>query len=455
MPVQRKKRIGAMLVEEGLIREDQLVAALERQKKEGGKLVQNLIAHESITAEKFTEFLARRQGLLRIEIGRYGVPEEVLSLVPRQFAIQHEVFPLDRVGDTLTVGMICPLDTATIQELESTCGLSVMPVLCSGADLRAGIDRCYGKESAQDATQAESHLDTIGTELRLAGIPTVIRQLHTLPALPVTVRKVREAIDDPEVSAKEVGGIIATDAPLSAKLLSIANSPAFGFPHQITSIHLAVSLLGLEETYSTVLSAAVVDLIKGSRTFDYRSFWVRSMLCGTLCKIVARTAGFGAKPGTFTAGLLLDIGRLALAEVAPQRYATIDQQLRGIELVEAEEQVLGIGHPEAGYLLATAWGLPDELGETIRYHHVPDFAKLNREAAAVAAIGNTMAHLLPEEREDPSALSVPCGQSLAELALTDEAVIGMFDEMRRILKSEFLLQRRWDSEARRTGKETS
>lgn len=453
MPAQHKKLIGTMLVDEGLIREDQLNKALERQRKEGGRLVQNLIALEYLDAESFTEFLARQSGLLRIEIGQYGVAPDILSLIPREFAIQHEVFPLDLFGDTLTLGMICPLDTETIRELETACGLDVLPVLCSAADLRTSIDRCYGTEPAQphDAQRdADLHPDTIGSSLRLAGIPTVIRQLNTLPTLPITVHKVREAIDDPEVSAKEIGAIIGTDPPLAAKLLSIANSPAYGFPNQVSSIPLAVSLLGLDETYSVVLSAAVVDLMRGSRSFDYRSFWVRSMLCGTLCKIAARFAGLSAKPGTFTAGLLLDIGRLALAEVAPQRYRTIDPGLRGNDLVVAEEQLFGIGHPEAGFLLVSAWGLPKELGETIRFHHIPEYAQLSRDAAALSTIGNTMAYLTPEEREDPSALSVPCAWSLAELGLADDAILGMFEEMRRILKSEFLLQRRWDSGSRQS-----
>ncbi|GMV91527.1 MAG: hypothetical protein AMXMBFR82_13050 [Candidatus Hydrogenedentota bacterium] len=456
MPTQRKKRVGAMLVDEGLIREDHLIQALNRQKKEGGKFIQNLIALECVKAEDVTDFLARRHHHPHIEIGQFGVPEEVLSLVPRDFAIRHEVFPLDHAGSTLTLGMVCPLDTATIDELEAHSGLHVMPVLCSGADLKASIERCYGTEPANGQELATLEPEAIGSTLRLGGIPTVIKQLSALPALPVTVRKVREAIDDPEVSTHDVGTIIATDPTLAAKVLSIANSPAFGFPNQVTSIHLAVSLLGMEETYSVVLSASVVDLMTGSKAFDYRTFWVRSMLCGTLCKIVAQRAGFGTKPGIFTAGLLLDIGRLALTEVAPQRYATIDRSLRGSDLVEAEEQVLGIGHPEAGYLLASAWDLPDELGETIRLHHMPEYATLNREAAAIAAIGNTMAYLAPEEYEDPSALSVPCARYLTDLQIADEAIIEMFDEMKRILKSEFLLQRRWDGDARQTaGKDAS
>jgi HD-like signal output (HDOD) protein len=332
--------------------------------------------------------------------------------------------------------------------------MHILPVLCSGADLRSGIDRYYGvPEEAPGELPSEPDLppDAIGVSLKLAGIQNLIQQLTALPALPITVHKLRDAIDDPEVSAKDVGGIIATDPPLAAKLLSIANSPAYGFPHQITSVPLAVSLLGLQETYSVALSAVVVDLFKGSNSLDYKTFWVRSMLCGTLCKIVARITGLGATPGIFTAGILLDIGRLALAEVAPQRYATLGAELRGSDLVAAEEQLFGIAHPEAGYLLVSAWGLPDELGDTIRFHHMPEYSQLDRSIASLAAIGNTMAYLTADEREDPSALTTSCAQSLAELKLTDESIIAMYDDMRRVLKSEFLLQRRWDSDTRRSG----
>ncbi|MCL4695319.1 MAG: HDOD domain-containing protein, partial [Candidatus Hydrogenedentes bacterium] len=434
------------------INEEQLSAAVERQKREGGRIVQNLIALESIDADTFTRFLSRQRGLPRVEIARYGVPHDILSLIPRDFAVQHEVFPLDLIGGNLTVGMVCPLDTATIAQLNAACGFKISPVLCSAEDLRASIERYYAapEESKQDrAHEAEVPAEAISVSLKLAGIQSLIQQLTALPSLPITIHKLREAIDDPQTSAKEIGGIIATDPPLAAKLLSIANSPAYGFPHQITSVPLAVSLLGLNETYSVALSAAVVDLFKGSPAIDFKSFWVRSMLCGTLCKIIARVSGLGATPGIFTAGILLDIGRLAFAEVAPQRYASVDPNLRGADLVAAEERVFGIAHPEAGYLLASAWGLPDELGETIRFHHTPEYAQLNRSIASLAAIGNMMAFLTPEERKDPGCLSNTCARPLAELHLNEDATVELFDELCRILSSEFLLQRKWESDARR------
>jgi len=452
MPKNRKRLIGAMLVDGGLITTDQLHQALERQRKLGGKVVQNLIALKYLDAETFTDFLASLPGLPKIEIGRYGVPPDVVSLIPRGFAVLHEVFPLDRIGDNLTVGMICPLDTNAIQEMEGICGMQVFPVLCSAPDLRAGIQRYYGAASesadASDPSLTDVNPDTLGATMKLAAIPELVRQLNDLPALPITIHKLRDAVDDPDVSPRDVGHIIGTDPPLAAKLLQIANSPALGFPHQIASVPLAVSLLGMQETCSVALTAAVVDLLKGSKYFDYKSFWVRSMLCGTLSKMIARIAGHGDTPGVFTAGVLLDLGRLALAEVAPERYATIDSDLRGPQLIAAEEQLLGIAHPEAGYLLAHAWGLPKELAETIRYHHMPEYAATSRFTASLAMIANTMAHLKPGERENPEFVMASCGRAFTALSVPEELIVAILDEMRRILKSGFLLHRQWDSDAR-------
>ena len=76
----------------------------------------------------------------------YDVPSDVTALVPKDFAREHEVLPLDRMGSLLTVAMVCPLDKATIRALEVLTGLRVKAVLCSPEDLRKGIARHYGRD---------------------------------------------------------------------------------------------------------------------------------------------------------------------------------------------------------------------------------------------------------------------------------------------------------------------
>jgi HD-like signal output (HDOD) protein len=154
----------------------------------------------------------------------------------------------------------------------------------------------------------------------------------------------------------------------------------------VDNVELATSLLGLRETIMAVTSSAVVTLTENSKDFDHEAFWRRSTMCAGASKIVGELCGLKKVPGLFTAGLLCEIGRFALCESAPKRYSKIQPGLSDAELLAAEEKIFGIGHTEAGHVLAEHWGLPPELAESIRYHLNPDQAPSCPEIAAVVAV---------------------------------------------------------------------
>ena len=68
---------------------------------------------------------------------------ELLALVPAEIARKHELFPIDKMGKLLTVGMVCPLDKAAITDVEACTGLRIKPMLCTTADVRKALDRYY------------------------------------------------------------------------------------------------------------------------------------------------------------------------------------------------------------------------------------------------------------------------------------------------------------------------
>jgi HD-like signal output (HDOD) protein len=151
--------------------------------------------------------------------------------------------------------------------------------------------------------------------LKLQNVSEMIRQLTSLPALPETVARVQEALGDVAISPKEVAAFISKDPPVATKVLSVANSPAYGFSSQVSTIELAVALLGLRETYAAVLSAAVLNLFEVGKRFNYRAFWEESMNTAAAARMIAQACGKGTEGGAFTAGLLHDIGRIALARI--------------------------------------------------------------------------------------------------------------------------------------------
>ncbi len=431
-----RRRIGELLVDAGLVDSHQLDEGLSAQQQRGTKIVETLITLGYLTAESFVEFLAKQPGIASIDLSKYEIPRELIALIPRELALKHEMFPIDKLGKLLTVGMVCPLDTATVKQIETATGLRVKPLLCSPNDIRSAIERYYPAEATpvQQANTEES-VRGLATSLRLSNVATMIRQIDTLPALPETVRRVQDATLDPMSTIRDVADIIVMDPPIAAKVLSVANSAAYGFAQRVDEVSLAVSLLGLRETYSIVLSAAVVNVFEKTKTLDYRQFWLDSMCCAGATRIVTKAAGRKHIPGVFSGGLLHDIGRLALSEAVPELYTKVQKDLEGLALQEAEETEIGLSHTEAGYVLADHWGLPVDIVEPIRFHHKPELADSAKEATAIVSIAEVMARTPGDNvdawRDAIQSLGVPLGV----LGIDVENAEAMFQEYHNLRES--------------------
>ena len=242
-----KKRIGELLIESGIITHGQLEEALKLQATGSGKVVDTLVALGHITHEAFVRFLAKQPGVASIDLTNYEIPSNLVALVPRDFALKHEVFPIDRMGKLLTLGMVCPLDSAAISELETLTGLRVKPLLCAPDAVRESIRRYYPSPH-EDVPEIEIESDTqlirLAGTMKLKNVVGLIRQISALPALPETVNRVREAMTNPLSSVAEVGEIIKMDPPIAAKVLSVSNSAAYGFPSRVDDVTLAGDAAG-------------------------------------------------------------------------------------------------------------------------------------------------------------------------------------------------------------------
>lgn len=113
------------------------------QERRGGKTVDMLIYLGHMDAHQFVDFLARQPGVPSISLKNCQISKELLDLVPESFAIKHEIFPIDRLGHLLTVGMVCPLDSKAITELEEMTGLKVKSMLCTHIEIREAISQHY------------------------------------------------------------------------------------------------------------------------------------------------------------------------------------------------------------------------------------------------------------------------------------------------------------------------
>ena len=130
-----KRRIGELLIDEGLVELAHVEEALSIQKRDGRKTVDILIDCGFLDTATFEQFMNQQSDSAAIGLSNYNLVSEIYGLVPQNYLISHEVIPADKAGKTLTLGMVCPIDWRTIDEVAEMTGLNVSPFLCKSDDI--------------------------------------------------------------------------------------------------------------------------------------------------------------------------------------------------------------------------------------------------------------------------------------------------------------------------------
>jgi HD-like signal output (HDOD) protein len=233
-------------------------------------------------------------------------------------------------------------------------------------------------------------------DLTPEGLVANIKDLVTLPEVALRIAKM---VDDPTSSATDIGREISHDAALTARLLRIANSPAFGQHGKIANISRAITVLGVRQVRDLTVGLTAIRTFDGigNELVTMESFWRHSVLCAVAAGQIAGRRERGRDDTPFVAGLLHDIGQLVLFSRAPElaRQALLmsvdSADDRGLFLCERE--VLGFDHGAVGLALARNWALPRSLQECIEFHHEPERAQEHPLEVATVHVANSVAVL--------------------------------------------------------------
>jgi putative nucleotidyltransferase with HDIG domain len=197
-----------------------------------------------------------------------------------------------------------------------------------------------------------------------------ISDLYTLPQ---TLIEVLRATESPDASAHDLSRIILHDAPITARLLRMANSAIYGRSGQVNTVQQAVVLLGFRAVKSVVLSTSVYDIFAKDAersALNLTEFWRHSLETAATAQLFAAKIGYQPQEEAFVAGLLHDVGLMLMARVFGPDYADLVSRASGFEdWTEAEREAFGIDHSEAGTIFFTAWSLPEKLIDVIGHHH--------------------------------------------------------------------------------------
>lgn len=223
-----------------------------------------------------------------------------------------------------------------------------------------------------------------------------IRDLVTLPEVALRIAKM---VDDPTSSATDIGREISHDVALAARLLRVANSPAFGQHGKIATISRAITVLGVRQVRDLTVGLTAIRAFDGvgNELVTMESFWRHSVLCGVAAGQIAARRDRRRDETPFIAGLLHDIGQLVLLSRVPKlaRQALLMSvdSVDDLGLFLCEQKVMGFDHAAVGLALAQHWGMPRALQECIEFHHEPELAQEYPLEVATIHIANSVAVL--------------------------------------------------------------
>lgn len=239
----------------------------------------------------------------------------------------------------------------------------------------------------------------------------LVTNLQLIPSPPSFYNEVIRELNSPSGSLEAVGQIIARDPAMTAKVLQMANSAAFGLQQKVTDAGTAVMYLGVETVKSLILLAHTFSYFEGFKQTDFalQPLWNHLFATAQCARRIAQEEGFRAslQSKAFTAGLLHDLGKLVLAVNLPVPFGQAVRIARNhqVALWKIERDLLGASHGEIGAALLGIWGLPDDIVEAVAWHHEPTRGS-NPELCPLTVVhaANVLAH---ETRKDSQGLPAP------------------------------------------------
>lgn len=143
-----RERIGDLLLKAGMIDEEQLKAALDRQLHVGGKLGAILVEELILSEEQLADTLAQQKGLERVSLTNYAIDRAAVALVPERVARRRLLLPLRYEDGLVLVAMADPLDLEGIDEVEVRTGRKARVLVATESQIRYAIDKYVASQDA-------------------------------------------------------------------------------------------------------------------------------------------------------------------------------------------------------------------------------------------------------------------------------------------------------------------
>jgi putative nucleotidyltransferase with HDIG domain len=221
-------------------------------------------------------------------------------------------------------------------------------------------------------------------QARSKRVEMIVRQLESLPTLPVVATKVLQATTAKETSVREVISLIESDQSLTAKILGLTKKAHLGLGDSIQTVSKAVVMLGFDAIRNAVLSVQVFETFgthdqasaadESEAVFKRQEFWKHSLAVACGAQLIAEQLPAKKQidaDEVFVCGLLHDLGKVALDTCLPKSFARVAEIAvnNRTSIADVERRILGMDHAAIGKRLAEHWQLPAPIVHAIWLHH--------------------------------------------------------------------------------------
>lgn len=201
----------------------------------------------------------------------------------------------------------------------------------------------------------------------------LLRRNCELPPIPAVAVNLLGLLAKEDVALGEVAAAVSSDATIAAEVLRAANTAYYGIRGEVTSIRHATTLLGVARIRALAATIGLRRYLgQALKVPSVQRCWRHNVACAVTAEQLALRLG-GTAPDAYTAGLLHDIGRMALVVAHPKQYpALLDTaDIDALALLDLERELLGMDHCEAGRWFAQQLMLPQVFHDVAGHHHQP------------------------------------------------------------------------------------
>jgi type IV pilus assembly protein PilB len=138
-----RKQLGELLIERGIIKQDQLEKALEMQRQKGGLIGEILVDMGFAKEEDIAQALTSQYGFPFLPLGNYEINADVIKVIPKRVVQQYILMPIDKIGNNLTIAMSNPLNVQAIEDVELLTGCTVQTFVSTSSDIKSAIQKYY------------------------------------------------------------------------------------------------------------------------------------------------------------------------------------------------------------------------------------------------------------------------------------------------------------------------